>query len=70
MNVRFSVVGQVECVHIPDIKLDSVPRVDDSVYVPVIDRELCVRAVVWFPLGEVPKEDPFVYIVLGNPRPK
>lgn len=70
MKIRFNVAGQAENFYIPDMDLDAVPRVGDYVYVPVINRELIVRTVVWFPLGEEPNEFAFVYVVIGNPRPQ
>lgn len=68
MKVRFSVVGQTEQPNISDINLESIPQVNDSVYVPEINGELSVRTVIWFPWGEEDGEEPFVYVVIGPAR--
>lgn len=76
MLVHFSIVGVVN--HHGDFKieLDSVPREGDIVNIPELSQgDTVVRTVVWYPLGVDPSEaleidsTPFVYVVVGPPRP-
>lgn len=62
------------------VEMDVVPREGETVHVPGIsESQTVVRTVVWFPLGDDPaseglalnesdRSDPFVYVVLGEPR--
>lgn len=73
MRIQFSIVGQVEQHDDVWVDLDAVPRVGDVVNLPGIPQyESVVRTVVWYPThddeGE-PLDAPFVYVVLGSPRP-
>jgi len=45
-----------------------VPSAGDSVDLPG-QGGLAVRTVVWFPEGEDDDPEPFVYVVVGMPRP-
>ena len=72
MRVQFSLVGHVK--RPPDLwaDLDAVPRVGDVVNLPGISQaDSVVRTVVWYPThdddGE-PLAEPFVYVVVGQPR--
>lgn len=72
MRVQFSLVGHVE--RPADLVADfsSVPQVGDVVNWPGISQgDTVVRTVVWYPThdddGE-PVAEPFVYVVVGQPR--
>lgn len=74
MRVQFRIVGRLDAggVPFPDVYavLDAVPAKGDEVSLPHVG-ELAVRTVVWYPAGDVDAErpaDPFVYIVVGEPR--
>lgn len=61
------------------VDLPAVPQVGDTIHVPGISEgHTVVRTVVWYPLGydaedegrerKPGDEEPFVYIVVGEPR--
>ena len=73
MKVQFSLVG-AESPRPDDVTLDlpCVPRPGDVIHWPNTQRVVVVRAIDWFLThdeeGE-PLPEPFVYVVVGPPRP-
>lgn len=72
MRVQFSLVGHVE--RPPDLwaDLDTIPREGEVVNWPGISQgNTVVRTVVWYPTHDDegrPLDEPFVYVVVGQPR--
>lgn len=71
MRIQFSIVGTVDRHDNVWVDLDAVPRVGDTVGLPGISQaDTVIRTVVWYPLGDDEGvAAPFVYVVLGQPRP-
>lgn len=73
MRVQFSIVGQVDPYDDVRVDLPVVPREGDVVNLPGLPQyESVVRTVVWYPTHDDEGEaldEPFVYVVLGSPRP-
>ena len=69
MRIQFTFVGLTERHDDVWVDLPAVPRVGETVEIPGLSQaDTVVRTVVWYPLGDDDKE-PFVYVVLGKPRP-
>lgn len=73
MVIEFSVVGQVGNYDNVKVDLPAVPREGEVVNLPGLEQhETMVRTVVWYPTHDdedQPLDEPFVYIVVGPPRP-
>jgi hypothetical protein len=71
MRVQFNEVGHLATEDDPQfnavVDMDAVPRVGDIVNTGT-NREVTVRTVVWFPVGENGSGRPGAYIVVGPPR--
>lgn len=74
MKVKINVVGVLDDqgrTH-PDMEWPEgwpPPQEGQQVYSEALGIYLVVRTVVWYPEGSEESKEPFVYVVIGRPRP-
>lgn len=74
MKIQFSLVGHIEQRDDIWIDLPQVPQVGDIINLPGLSQAATyVRTVVWYISHDdedEPIPEPFVYVVVGPPRPE
>lgn len=69
MRIQFTFVGLTERHDDVWVNLPIVPREGETVDIPGLSQaDTVIRTVVWYPLGDGDDKEPFVYVVLGQPR--
>ena len=75
IRVRYTIVGMMPGSRGGEMELEALPRESEQVVLmlpgrdPIESASLFVRTVIHYPQGEDGDRSPFVYLVLGPPRP-